>query len=95
MLTLSKTCSTCNEEKPGTAFHKRKDRPDGLQTSCKDCHKDRQRTWARKPDELMGEIELNPSQKREVYSGVILRMYDLGIISKKTSHEALERVLKA
>lgn len=90
--TLSKICSTCAATKPASAYHKRSDRPDGLQTSCKDCHRARQRTWARKPDELIGEIKLTAGEKRDLYSEAILRMYKSGIMSRKTSEEALKRV---
>ncbi len=92
--TLSKPCSSCGIDQPVSEFHRRKDRPDGRQTSCKSCHKERQRTWARPADETMGEIQLTDAQKREIYSGAILRMYNMGLVSKATSKEVLERILK-
>lgn len=36
--TLTKRCSTCYEMKPRSAFNRSKDKRDGLQCQCKDCH---------------------------------------------------------
>ena len=91
--TRSKLCKSCEEVKPYVKFSKRSDRPDGLQTSCKDCQKARPRTWARKPEELKGEIELTEEQKSGMYQDVIFRMQAIGIMSDKTAQEALKRVI--
>ncbi|AOQ26833.1 hypothetical protein [Vibrio phage S4-7] len=34
----SKVCSCCEEEKPSSEFHKRKDTPTGLRDKCKECY---------------------------------------------------------
>ena len=91
MRTLSKSCSSCKKSKPAESFHKRSDRPDGLQTSCKDCHKARQRTWVRE-SEALGELQLSPEQKRQNYFDVIDRMRQFGIMSDKMADAALKRV---
>lgn len=88
----TKVCVTCELIKPLEDFHRRRDRPDGRQSTCKACHKTRQRTWKRPKEEHMGEIQLTDNQKRELYSGAVLRMYEMGLISKDTTVESLERI---
>lgn len=39
----SKVCSCCNEDKPSSEFHKRKDTPTGLRDKCKECYNIRAR----------------------------------------------------
>lgn len=40
-----KYCTSCQEEKPKSAFSKNKAKKDGLQTTCKACKKEQQKFW--------------------------------------------------
>jgi hypothetical protein len=46
-VTELKRCSNCEEFKPRAEFHRCRSKTDGLQTRCKDCHRDIQRDWQR------------------------------------------------
>lgn len=46
---MEKTCKSCGQSKPTSAFHKDKSKPDGLNFYCKPCHKDRQAKYNLRP----------------------------------------------
>lgn len=86
----TKNCAKCKQDLPRDNFHKRKDVKDGLQSSCKACHKTRQRVWTSR---TIGEIEVTSEQQLEAYAGVIRRMHRLGLMSRDYAQDALKRVL--
>lgn len=49
---IKKTCYKCGIRKPIVDFHVRKQSPDGYETRCKECHKERQAAYRaeRKPN---------------------------------------------
>lgn len=57
----TKTCPTCRQEKPLTAFHKNRSTPDGLARDCKDCTNAYLRKWYhRKKEGGTGEDKPTP-----------------------------------
>lgn len=96
--TQSKSCNTCKVDKPLDFFYRKTEAPDGRQGKCKDCHKARQRDWknstAPSRQKVEADVELSAEQKQHIYSNVILRMYESGLMSHKTALESLERVLR-
>lgn len=91
----NKTCNTCRLNKSLESFYKKTESRDGRQGQCKDCHKARQRDWVNSSApsrQKVDEVELSQDQKRQVYSGVLFRMYNSGLLSEKTLKESLERI---
>ena len=65
---LLKFCSSCGQEKPLSSFAKRLDRPVGVQSNCKACHKKLSAEWYKKNKEKVNKAALkwqqeNPSKK--------------------------------
>ena len=56
-----KTCNTCNQELPITAFPTDKRRPDGTGSQCKDC-----RRLGRRRIDLMKKYDLTPEDYNEI-----------------------------
>lgn len=50
-MTYNKYCGTCGQETPLEGFGKNRSQKDGLQTSCKSCHRKQQNAWRKKNGE--------------------------------------------
>lgn len=49
---MTKRCSDCEGKKPLSEFHKNKTKPDGLQSICKVCRREKTREWRGKAKEV-------------------------------------------
>lgn len=64
-----KVCNGCKAEKPNECFSRRNDRPNGLQSKCKNCKRDEQREFHMKnPNYQMARYASNPKSHREAGS---------------------------
>ena len=74
-------CSKCNIEKPSSEFHKRADRPSGLQPHCKECERKRN-------------LERIDSLKDYSKKSYMINKDKVCIKSAKTGKEKLEKIQK-
>ncbi len=88
-----KTCSQCDEDKPLTDFRKRKDAKYGVTPACKMCMSKRRKDLKTGGGGVSNVTpQLTTDQKKHVYTSVIVRMRQLGLMSDVTTTEMLERV---
>jgi hypothetical protein len=52
----TKVCPTCKTERPVSEYFKAKGKPDGLQSCCKECHKQRMKSYQSRLQETEREI---------------------------------------
>lgn len=84
-----KPCTVCKDHKPFTEYNKRAEAPDGYTPMCKPCTRIKRKQYALSTGVT---LDMREDVKPSVYTSVIERMHNLGIVSTPTRNEMLERV---
>ena len=83
MENVTKKCMKCGRELPVSSFNKCRSRKDGLQTYCKECSKEANKSSSIKKLELMKENPLSAYTPRQLMSELKARGFDGELIFVK------------